>query len=73
MRRLALPVLGALVLGVTVAAAGKLPQAPACPVFPATSPWNQRVDGLSVHPHSDTIVRAIGVDGSIHPDFGSGR
>jgi len=44
-----------------------------CPIFPASNPWNQRVDGLPVHPRSDAIVRAIGVDGSIHPDFGSGR
>ena len=44
-----------------------------CPIFPASNPWNQRVDGLPVHPRSDAIVRAIGVDGPIHPDFGSGR
>ena len=44
-----------------------------CPIFPASNPWNQRVDGLPVHPRSDAIVRAIGIDGSIHPDFGSGR
>ncbi len=72
MRRLALPVLGALVLGVAVASAGKLPQAPACPVFPATSPWNQRVDKLPVAPNSARIVAAIGVDDNVHADFGSG-
>jgi len=44
-----------------------------CPVFPASSPWNQRVDGRPLHPRSDAIVRSIGLDGSVHPDFGSGR
>ena len=44
-----------------------------CPVFPASNPWNQRVDGLRVHPRSDAIVRSIGVDDTVHPDFGSGR
>ena len=72
MRRLALPVLGALVLGVAVASAGKLPQAPACPVFPASSPWNQRVDKLPVAPNSTRIVATIGVDDNVHADFGSG-
>jgi hypothetical protein len=44
-----------------------------CAVFPASNPWNQRVDGLPVHPRSDAIVRSIGVDDHVHPDFGSGR
>jgi hypothetical protein len=44
-----------------------------CPVFPASSPWNQRVDGAPVRPGSDAMVRAIGLDGALHPDFGSGR
>jgi len=43
-----------------------------CPVFPASSPWNQRVDGLPVHPRSDAMVQAIGTDETVHPDFGSG-
>jgi hypothetical protein len=44
-----------------------------CPVFPASSPWNQRVDGEPVRPGSDAMVRAIGLDATVHPDFGSGR
>jgi hypothetical protein len=44
-----------------------------CAVFPASNPWNQRVDGLPVHPRSDAIVRSIGASDSVHPDFGSGR
>jgi hypothetical protein len=64
--------LGVLALGVAVASAAKLPQAPACPVFPATSPWNQRVDKLPVAAGSDRIVAAIGADDHMHADFGSG-
>ena len=44
-----------------------------CPVFPADNPWNQRVDALPVHPRSDAIVRSIGLEETVHPDFGSGR
>ena len=44
-----------------------------CAVFPASNPWNQRVDGLPVHPRSDAIVRSIGASDAVHPDFGSGR
>jgi hypothetical protein len=43
-----------------------------CPIFPASNPWNQRVDSEPVRPGSDAMVRAIGLDGSVHPDFGSG-
>ena len=50
----------------------RLPQAPGCPVFPASSPWNQRVDKLPVAPGSDRVVAAIGVDDNVHADFGSG-
>jgi hypothetical protein len=34
--------------------------------------WNKRVDGLPVARNSDRIVRSIGLDGGLHPDFGSG-
>jgi hypothetical protein len=44
-----------------------------CPVFPATNAWNQRVDRLPTHPRSAEIVRSIGVDRPVHPDFGAGR
>ena len=72
MRRL-LPLLaGTLVLGVTAASAGKVAGVAACPVFPASSAWNQRVDKLPVARDSDRIVAAIGVDDHVHADFGSG-
>jgi hypothetical protein len=52
--------------------AAPLPQAPGCPVFPATSHWNQRVDRLPVASNSAAIVRAIGAGDHMHADFGSG-
>jgi hypothetical protein len=48
------------------------PAAPRCPVFPASSPWNQRVDRLPVAADSDAVVRSIGVEDHVHADFGSG-
>ncbi|HEX2505664.1 MAG TPA: hypothetical protein VHK22_05590 [Gaiellaceae bacterium] len=50
-----------------------LPSAPSCPVFPETNVWNKRVDRLPVAKNSATIIRSIGRNGSLHPDFGSGR
>ncbi len=41
-------------------------------MFPKTSHWNQRVDGLPVLPGSDRMVRAIGAGDTMHADFGSG-
>jgi hypothetical protein len=46
--------------------------APECAVFPAGNPWNQRVDQAPLHPDSAAIVRSIGIDETVHPDFGSG-
>ena len=43
-----------------------------CPLFPASSQWNQPVDRLPVHTRSDAIVRSIGATETMHPDFGSG-
>jgi hypothetical protein len=50
----------------------RLPSAPRCPVFPKTNSWNKRVDSLPVAPNSDAIIRSIGADVGLHPDFGSG-
>jgi hypothetical protein len=50
----------------------RLAQAPACPLFPASSPWNQRVDKLPVAADSDRLVASIGLDDHMHADFGSG-
>jgi hypothetical protein len=55
-------------------AAGRpLAKARACPLFPRSSHWNRPVDQLPIARDSDAIVRNIGLDGSVHADFGSGR
>jgi hypothetical protein len=71
MRRL---VLLALLLAVSggSAQALRLPNAPRCPIFPASNPWNQRVDSLPVAPNSAAIIASIGPDVGLHADFGSG-
>ena len=62
----------ALVAGATLAEGRRLPGAPKCPIFPRSSHWNKPVDQLPTHPNSDAIVRSIGLDANLHPDFGSG-
>ncbi len=57
------------------AAAGSVqapPRVSGCPVFPATNPWNRRVDSLPVARRSETLIRSIGLDAAVHADFGSG-
>jgi hypothetical protein len=70
-RRVLLLGIGLLALG-GAASASQLPQTPACPVFPATNAWNQRVDRLPVTADSERIVASIGLDDHLHADFGSG-
>jgi hypothetical protein len=60
------------VLGGASAPAPRLPGAPRCTLFPASSPWNRRVDRLPVAADSATLVASIGLDDALHPDFGSG-
>jgi hypothetical protein len=50
----------------------RLPSAPRCPIFPASNPWNQRVDKLPVASDSAQLIASIGLDAPLHPDFGSG-
>jgi hypothetical protein len=74
--RLAIAVLGAVVVGVVLARGSDgwpLPAAADCPLFPASSHWNQAVDRLPTHPRSARIVDAIGSGAHAHADFGSGR
>jgi hypothetical protein len=52
--------------------AAEAPSIGGCPVFPADSIWNTRVDNLPRHQRSDAYVAAIGVDSHVHADFGSG-
>jgi hypothetical protein len=44
-----------------------------CKIFPADNPWNTPVDSLPVAGDSARIVRRVGPDDNVHPDFGSGR
>ena len=53
-------------------AAAPLPAAPECRVFPESNVWNRRVDRLPAHDRSRAIIRSIGRDEGLHPDFGSG-
>ena len=69
----ALVVTVAAVLPTAQAPASPPPDAPACEVLPQNNPWNQRVDDLPAVDRSDAIVRSIGTDAPLHPDFGSGR
>jgi hypothetical protein len=65
-------VLFGLAFSAAVAGATPVPRAPGCPVFPASNPWNQRVDKLPVAKRSAAIVATIGPDTGLHADFGSG-
>jgi hypothetical protein len=50
----------------------RVPSAPRCPVFPASNPWNKRVDRLPVAQNSSTIISSIAAGTGLHADFGSG-
>ena len=56
----------------TGSTAAPSPTLAGCPVFPASSVWNQPVDKLPVAANSDTLIRSIGVDAGVHADFGNG-
>jgi hypothetical protein len=59
-------------VAVATAGAHRLPQAPRCPILPASNPFNQRVDNLPVAASSATLVDSIGADATAKADFGSG-
>jgi hypothetical protein len=69
-RRLA--VLACVLLLPASAHALRLPAAKNCAIFPRTNAWNMRVDKLAVASGSDAIIRSLGLDTGLHPDFGSG-
>ena len=67
------PAAAAALLGLALPASGRpVKGAPKCRLLPASNHWNQRVDRLPVLARSDAIVRSIGADDTLHPDFGSG-
>ena len=41
------------------------------PVFPADSPWNQDISTLPVDSNSDNLIASIGLNTTLHPDFGT--
>jgi hypothetical protein len=48
------------------------PTVAGCPSFPGDNIWNARVDGLPVDSNSAGYIQSIGVNTSLHADFGSG-
>lgn len=70
--RLLAVALCALSLSASSAQGLPLPDAPACSVFPADNPWNQRVDALPVATGSAAVIASIGLRTGLHADFGSG-
>jgi len=68
----ALAVATALLVAALPASGRPVSGAPKCRIFPANNHWNLRVDKLPVLPNSDAMVRGIGADDTLHPDFGSG-
>ena len=55
------------------ATSSPVPGAPNCRIFPNNNPWNQPVNDLPVHSRSGAIIRSIGRNVGLHPDFGSGK
>ena len=70
MRSSAATILAVLALGGGGAAGS--PTIAGCPVFPASNPWNQRVDKLPVAANSAQLIASMGLDTGLHADFGSG-
>lgn len=48
-----------------------LPGAPHCLLFPASNVWNRPIASLPPAANSAQLIRAIGLDRGLHPDFGS--
>ncbi len=66
------PLFALLALGVAACPPAARAQSLAgCPVLPADSIWNARVDALPLDPASDDYVAAIGAGVGVHPDFGT--
>ena len=40
-------------------------------LFPADNPWNQDISQEPIDPNSDVYIAGIGLDGRLHPDFGT--
>jgi hypothetical protein len=53
------------------AAAGTAPREYSCPIFPASSPFNEDISHAPVDPGSARYIAAIGAGLHLHADFGS--
>ncbi|MHB1456059.1 MAG: hypothetical protein ACYC0V_03995 [Armatimonadota bacterium] len=51
-------------LGIGASLNGRIP-------FTADNAWNRSIDKIPVDPNSDTLINSIGMDVSLHPDFGA--
>lgn len=40
-------------------------------IFPADNPWNQDISAAPVDPNSAKLIASIGLNNSLHPDFGT--
>jgi hypothetical protein len=40
-------------------------------LFPPDNPWNQDISNLPVDPNSANLIKSIGADAVLHPDFGT--
>lgn len=40
-------------------------------VFPSDNPWNQDISAAPVDPNSAKLIASIGLDKTLHPDFGT--
>jgi hypothetical protein len=58
------PAANAVQLGVGADLGGRRP-------FPPDNPWNRDISAAPVDPASDALVASIGVDGPLHPDWGT--
>ena len=67
-----LPLIAALLAAGALAAPAQAAKVGGCRLLPRDFPTNQRVDRLPVAGDSDAIVRSIGLDDTVHADFGSG-
>ncbi len=62
---------GVLLLATSLGSAHPLPGAPKCQIFPPNNPWNELVDRLPIAKDSATMIASIGLNTSVHPDFGT--
>jgi hypothetical protein len=58
-------------LAAWAAGLGESPSLGGRAVFPVDDPWNRDISRLPVDPNSDALIRSIGIEKPLHPDFGT--